>query len=434
MFNDGVVVPYAPFNTKVIEYINQTFDCWLNVAEGGKRAGKNVFNVLAFGMAVDQSDAKIHLTAGVTQSAAMINIWDCDGFGLFRYFAGRYREGEYKNRRAVFVKTPKGEKIILVAGGMHKGSAKLIKGNTYGCVYLTEANECDLTFVQETFDRTISVLDRRIFHDLNPKAEGHQYYELMQFHFQQQKEDEDYGLNYGHFTIHDNLSIGNKQLKAIIATYNKNSAWYERDILGLRKALEGLVYENFDEKVHVVDELPNDLYDHRIGVDYGTNNPTVFIMFAKSRSTGIWYAIKEYYHCGRTSKQKTTKQYHDDLVKFVSNTRITNVIIDPSALPFIVEIRQQRKFKVLGANNRVLDGIATVSSALVNGKYKIHVSCAKLIEEKGLYSWKDHAKAKGEDEVVKENDHACDAERYVLHTIGVAKEVHNKRRITVEES
>ena len=40
---------YAPFDTKQAEYLKKTFTSWLNVAEGGKRAGKNILNIIAFG-------------------------------------------------------------------------------------------------------------------------------------------------------------------------------------------------------------------------------------------------------------------------------------------------------------------------------------------------------------------------------------------------
>lgn len=33
--------------------------------------------------------------------------------------------------------------------------------------------ECSETFIKEVFDRTLSSPDRKVFHDLNPKAEHH---------------------------------------------------------------------------------------------------------------------------------------------------------------------------------------------------------------------------------------------------------------------
>ena len=38
----------APFSQNQKDYFDRTFTHWLNVAEGGKRGGKNVVNTLAF--------------------------------------------------------------------------------------------------------------------------------------------------------------------------------------------------------------------------------------------------------------------------------------------------------------------------------------------------------------------------------------------------
>lgn len=109
------------------------------------------------------------------------------------------------------------------AGGK-AGDEKLIKGNTYGTAYITEVNECSEVFIQEVFDRTLSSPDRKIFHDLNPKAEGHWYYRsVLNFHEEKQKADPAYGLNYGHFTIADNMSLSDAQLRAVLATYDRKS-------------------------------------------------------------------------------------------------------------------------------------------------------------------------------------------------------------------
>ena len=42
------MIKYAPFTVKQAEYIRRCQSCWLNVAEGGKRAGKNIINLVAW--------------------------------------------------------------------------------------------------------------------------------------------------------------------------------------------------------------------------------------------------------------------------------------------------------------------------------------------------------------------------------------------------
>lgn len=197
-------------------------------------------------MLLERHPNKLHLVAGVSTATAKLNILDCDGYGLLNYFEGRCREGKYKDRDCVRVHTPTGEKIVLVSGGGKDGDEKLIKGNTYGMAYVTEANECHPKFLKEVFDRTLSSNDRKVFHDLNPKEEEHWYYEdILKYHEEQQETDPDYGYNYGHFTIADNYSISDDKLRAVLKTYCKGTVWYERDILGHRAVAEGIIFRYF---------------------------------------------------------------------------------------------------------------------------------------------------------------------------------------------
>lgn len=238
----------APLSSRQKAYLARVKNSWFNVAEGGKRGGKNVLNTLAFCLALEQHPDKIHLCAGVSQSTASINILECDGYGLMNYFEGRCKEGKFKDRRCLYVQTITGEKIILIAGGRKSGDEAYIKGNTYGMAYITEANECHEKFIKEVFDRTISSSDRKIFHDLNPKPPSHWYYtEILDFHEKKQLENPDYGYNYGHFTIVDNMSISDQKLRNVLATYQKGTVWYDRDIKGLRRTADGIVFCDFAE-------------------------------------------------------------------------------------------------------------------------------------------------------------------------------------------
>lgn len=267
----------APLSQNQYEFFQRATYSWFNVAEGGKRGGKNVLTTLIFGSMLETHPNKIHLTAGVSGATAKLNIWDCDGYGLLNYFEGRCREGKYKDRDCMYVQTKTGEKIVLVSGGGKDGDEKLIKGNTYGMVYITEANECHPKFLKECFDRTLSSADRKIFHDLNPKEPEHWYYtEILGYHEEQQAQDDGYGYNYGHFTIADNMSLSTEQIKAVLKTYRKGTVWYDRDIRGQRVVAEGLIFRYFAEHPDdfCVDdnECKSHTYSKRVmGIDFGGN-------------------------------------------------------------------------------------------------------------------------------------------------------------------
>ena len=264
---------YAPFNKKTINYLHKCQESWFNVAEGGKRGGKNVINALCFCIALENHPDKVHLLGGVSLSSVKLNIIDCDGYGISNYFSGRCREGKYKNKDCLYVKTTDGkEKVLLISSGAKQGDEKYIKGNTYGMAYVTEANECHKLFLKEVMDRTLSSSNRKIFHDLNPKPPAHWYYsEILEFHENKQKEDSNYGYNYEHFNIFDNMSITNKQLKTLLDTYDKTSIWYTRDILGNRQANAGILFELIanNKERYLTDE--NKVGFITTGVDFGKN-------------------------------------------------------------------------------------------------------------------------------------------------------------------
>lgn len=402
----------SPFTENQMKFFWRCVDNWFNVAEGGKRGGKNVLITMAYCMILENHPSRIHLVAGVSTATARLNILDCDGYGLMNYFEGRCRAGQYQNRDCLYVRTKTGEKVVLISGGGKAGDEKLIKGNTYGTAYITEANECSPTFIREVFDRTISSPDRKVFHDLNPKSEGHWYYtDILDFHEEKQKNDPSYGYNYGHFTIADNLSVTDAQLKAVLATYDKNSVWYARDILGLRKTAEGLVYDFFGED-QIVDEIPQS-GRYYISCDYGTLNPF---------SAGLWCVtaagatrIREYYYSGRgTNAQKTDEEYYEEIRKLAEGYHVEYVVIDPSAASFITTVFRHGEFRVVKADNEVMDGIRKTAVYLKSGKMKIHRSCRDAIREFGLYRWDEDSSV---DKVIKESDHAMDDIRYFANTI-----------------
>lgn len=191
--------------------------------------------------------------------------------------------------------------------------------------------------------------------------------------------------------------------------------FYDRDILGIWRVAQGAVYGMFDEKVHIKEPEVSGDGEFYISIDYGTQNPTVFLLWEKKKN--VAYCIREYYYSGRkTRRQKTDVEFADDLESFIGDLKIRKIIIDPSAASFIAELRK-RRFNIKKAKNDVLDGIRFTATLLNKGDLFFSPLCEQTLKEFKLYSWDEKAANRGEDKPIKENDHAMDAVRYFCYTI-----------------
>lgn len=303
IFTAGLI-PYAPLNEKQTRYIILSQVAWFNVLEGGKRASKNITNLIAWAMILENHPDKLHLAGGYTQATAKINIIDSNGYGLRHIFHGRCREGIYDNVDALFIQTRTGEKIVLITGGGKSNDDARIKGFSVGTCYITEANECHPTYIKESFDRVLHSTQRRIFHDLNPKGPSQWYYtEVLDFHEKQQKKNPRYGLNYAHMTLVDNMAMTPAQLREAFSTYDHGSLWFRREILGLRAGAEGKIYTSFSRDRHVwsYDKLREHLEQNpfsffTIGVDFGgSSSASVFNLTGFTRNFRKAVVLDEYY-------------------------------------------------------------------------------------------------------------------------------------------
>lgn len=312
------MIDYAPLTANQAEYIRRSKDSWLNVAEGGKRAGKNIINLIAYAMCLEVHPDKLHLVFGVSMAAAKMNAIDSNGFGLRWIFNGRCRSGKYEERDALFIHTKTGEKIIIIAGGGKANDAARIKGNSYGTVYGTEVNECHESFVKEIFDRTIASSNQQIFFDLNPKPPAHWFYrEILDYQDELLKRGENPRYNYGHFTVLGNLSIPDEKLKTTLAKYDKSSLWYQADILGKRTAATGRIYTSYKSSNVLIDQeyiKKTRFIAFSIGVDIGGTDATVATLTGFTVNHREVALLDGYYHKQGKETGYTHDRYAQEIV------------------------------------------------------------------------------------------------------------------------
>jgi PBSX family phage terminase large subunit len=217
-----------------------------------------------------------------------------------------------------------------------------------------------------------------------------------------------------HFTMDDNPSLSERVKERYRRMYS--GVFFKRYILGLWVMAEGLVYDMFDQSEHVVPTEDRPYTQYYISIDYGTQNPTTFGLWGLYK--GVWYKVKEYHYDGRArGRQKTDEEYCDDLEAFAGKLSIRGVIVDPSAASFIAAIKKRGKFRVIKADNDVIDGIRDVASALVEGLIKYNDCCKETLREFSSYVWDEKAGQRGEDKPKKENDHQMDGDRYFVRAV-----------------
>ena len=416
-------IRWSKFSQKHKNYIKNALSNKMNVAEGAIRSGKTIDHCIIAAMYLETCEDKIHLATGATIGNAKLNIGVCNGFGLENLFRGRCKWGKYRDNEALYLKTQTGDKVVIFTGGGKADSYKRILGNSYGLWMATEINEhfdsddSRISFIKVAFGRQVAAIKPLVLWDLNPCNPSHRIYTD---YIDKYMTDYVGGYQYEHFTIKDNLSISPERFAEIESQYVKGSIWYRRDILGERCIAEGLVYPMYESAFGFPPEdvRPSEFC---IACDYGTMNAFAAILFAKFGS--VWYGIREYYYSGRETKiQKTDEQYAQDIEGWCADVMpggTLRMIVDPSAASFIALMRKrEHRFKVIPADNAVLDGIRETANALENGYLIMSPALENWRLEASGYVWDERA---GDDKPVKENDHLMDATRYFVKTKNIIR-------------
>ena len=293
-------------------------------------------------------------------------------------------------------------KKVYALGADNKKHVSRIQGATFEYVYGDEVT----TWSEEVFQMLKSRLRCEHSHfdgTCNPENPNHWFKRFL---------DSGADIYQQSYVIDDGVLPAHvvEQLKREYA----GTMYYDRWILGLWAAAEGLVYPMFSAERHVIHgDAPATEGDYYVSSDYGIQNPNVFLLWRKERGTNRWICLKEDYYSGREEKhQLTDSQLMDRLDVMLGGIKPRWVIIDPSAASMKAELRR-RGYHTRDANNTVLDGISDVCSMLGAGNLAFMPCCENTIKEFGSYLWDTNAIDRGEDAPLKENDHCLTGDTLV---------------------
>ena len=394
------------------------------IADGAIRSGKTISMSLSFCLwAMTQFENQNFGLCGKTIGSFRRNVL----FWLklmLRSSTFGFMVEDHRADNLLIIRRGRRENYFYIFGGKDERSQDLIQGITLAGVFFDEVALMPESFVNQATARC-SVDGSKWWFNCNPDGPYHWF--KREWIDKRDKKN----LLYLHFTMEDNLSLSEHMKARYRSQYS--GVFYRRYIEGLWCMAEGIIYDMFDENRHVADILSftDDLIERStcryVSCDYGTQNATCFLLWNKGIS-GIWYCIREYYYSGRdTGRQKTDSEYADDLRAWLDETEIRAIIVDPAAASFITELRR-RGYKVIEADNDVIDGIRSVSVLLTKGKLKFAGSCVNTRKEFASYVWDEKAAATGVDRPVKVFDHAMDAVRYFVFTVlgGKTARISNK--------
>lgn len=377
------------------------------ICDGAVRSGKTSIMVAAFiDWAMREFSGQRFGVCGKTVKSATENM-------ITPYIAMYYAKKRYTLRwrsSKQILEVRRGRKVNFfeVFGGRDESSFALIQGRTLAGVLLDEVVLMPESFVNQALARC-SVEGSRAWFSCNPGPPSHWFKENWI-----DKREEHNALRL-HFTLDDNPSLSEKKKEQYRRDFT--GVFYDRYVLGLWVAAEGLVYPMFSEKFHVVDEIPWQALQRGkwyVSVDYGTVNPTAAGLWCLWKGTA--YMAGEYYYDSRKTgnRQKTDEEHYAALEELAEGYKIEVVIVDPSAASFKATIRRHGKFAVWDADNGVLNGLRLTASLLSAGRILIHRSCKGILSEFGQYRWDMDAP---EDAVIKEFDHGMDQLRYFCATV-----------------
>lgn len=367
------------------------------ICSGAKRAGKTFVLTFAFMAHVAKYENKglSFILGGATQASIRRNILD-DMEGVL----GREIKLNKSNAFDLF-----GNKVYCFDGA-NSDSYKKARGFTAAGAFLNEATTLHDTFVKEVISRC-SYTGARIYMDTNPENPTHSVKTDYIDKDGQRLKNGQLNIKAFNFTLYDNSFLDNEYVQSIEAS-TPSGMFFDRDILGIWVASEGVVYQDFDKNKNYInsDELDNiNFVKYFAGTDWGWEHYGSIVLIGVDDRNN-YYLIKEI-----AKKHKHIEYWIDEAKKIIDKYGDIPFYCDTARPDYIKKFREAR-IKAIDGRKDVIAGISEVASMFKTRKLKVvedNVDIFKI--EIYNYVWKD-----GKDEPVKQYDDVLDSLRYAIYS------------------
>ena len=352
----------------------------INLLEGSVRSGKTWISLVlwAFWVATMPENG-VYLMVAKTLTSLRRNCLD-----LLQSLVGEehFRYSLSKKEGRLF-----GRMVYLEGVNDTRAQAK-IRGMTLTGAYCDEVT----LFTEEFFVMLLSRLSTpgaKLIETTNPDSPSHW---LMAKYL---RRGDQLDLLDMKFTIEDNIFLGREYVEALKKEYT--GVFYDRFILGLWKAAEGVIYTEFADcpQRFILEEFPPEkIVLASIGVDFGGNRSAhAFVCTGFTRGFGELVTLEEFYLKERISPAALEKYFIDFARMCKKRYPVYEAYCDSAETTLIQGLTAAVMSAGLGLDIRlarkgqITDRIRFYNAMMGHGRYKILRRCAHVVEALQTAVW-----------------------------------------------
>lgn len=405
----------------IVDAMDRKLALWF----GSVSAGKTVASLFAFLLAIVRAPKTgIIIIAGGSLQTIYQNI-----FVLFQNTAifGSVISSQIQYTPGATSARILGREVLLVGAKDAKAVGR-IQGATVALAYVDEAALMPEEFWNMLVSR-LRVDGARLLATMNPASRNHWIRKKWIVPAGEKN------LVSFHFTMQDNPNLSAEYIADMEASFA--GIFYDRMIKGEWTNAEGAVYPMWDPARHVIpfDHMPPLSDVMGIGMDYGTTNTTAALMLGVTdevkdgKPHSRLVLMDEWTYDPRAHgdirltdaglSERFRKWLPQDHTPYPLTLPPRFLMLDPAAASMHMQLHQDLRGTGLSpwpAVNDVLPGIKTVANLLGSDRLIVTDRCQVFTSEVTEYRWDAKATDNGDDQVVKEDDHALDAGRYITHS------------------
>ena len=364
------------------------------VCSGAKRSGKTYVLTFVFLMHISKFKNKGYsfIIGGTTQSSIRRNI-----LNDLETILGKSINLSKDNHFKLF-----GNKIYCFDGA-NADSYKKARGFTAYGAFLNEATTLHDSFVKEVISRC-SGEGARIYMDTNPENPVHSVKTDYIDKDGQRLSNGQLNIKAFNFTLYDNTFLNKEYVESIEAS-TPSGMFFDRDILGIWVASEGVVYQDFNKDIHYIKEANTEFKKIFCGVDFGWEHYGSIVVVGLGVDNK-YYLIKEYAY-----KHKDIEYWISIAKEIIKEYGNINFYCD-YARPDYMHKLQVNGIRAINAKKEVLEGITTIATLFKTNKLLVLEDNVNIFKSEIYnYVW-----AKGKDEPIKSSDDVLDSLRYAIYS------------------